>query len=291
MIEIRMKISKSIGTVLVSIIFYLSSASLVVCSSLDVTIDNHSPSNLKNKGSLVQDKLSHQMINSIKLHGILLWASMGFLMPVGILFIRMANKANENGRKVKVFFYLHVVFQILAVVLATIGAIISLRTLENSFDNNHQRLGLALYAAMWLQFLTGVFKPSRGSKRRLKWFLLHWILGTVLSIFGIINIYTGIRAYHRKTSSSRDSSLWTILFTAQLSCLVFFYLFQDKWEHIQRQRVVIDELGHHHQSNNTNGRSNDQIVQVVTRNDHEQKVMVPQPCRKSNALVNLFKLI
>lgn len=37
----------------------------------------------------------------------------------------------------------------------------SLRTLENSFDNNHQKLGLALYAAMWLQFLTGVFKPSR----------------------------------------------------------------------------------------------------------------------------------
>lgn len=46
-------------------------------------------------------------------------------------------------------------------VLATIGAIMSLRTLENSFDNNHQRLGLALYAAMWLQFLTGVFRPSR----------------------------------------------------------------------------------------------------------------------------------
>lgn len=51
--------------------------------------------------------------------------------------------------------------QILAVILATIGAIMSLRTLENSFDNNHQRLGLALYAAMWLQFLTGIFKPSR----------------------------------------------------------------------------------------------------------------------------------
>ncbi|CAH8306400.1 unnamed protein product [Eruca vesicaria subsp. sativa] len=76
------------------------------------TIDNHSPSNLKKKGSLVRDiKLSHQMINSIKLHGILLWVSMGLLMPMGVLFIRMGNKATENGRKVKVFFYLHVIFQ------------------------------------------------------------------------------------------------------------------------------------------------------------------------------------
>ncbi|XP_022562876.2 cytochrome b561 domain-containing protein At4g18260-like [Brassica napus] len=282
-----MKISTSLGTVLVSVIFYLSSASpFVICSSLDVTIDNHSPRHLKNNGSL----LSNQMITSIKLHGILLWASMGFLMPMGILFIRMANKANENGRNVKVFFYLHVIFQILAVVLATIGAIMSLRTLENSFNNNHQRFGLALYVAMWLQFLTGIFRPSRGSKRRLKWFLLHWILGTTVSIIGIINIYTGIRAYHKKTSSSRDSSIWTILFTAQLSCLVLFYLIQDKWEHFQKQRVVIDELDHH-QNTNTSGRSNDQTIQVVTGNDQEQKVMVPQPCRKSNALVNLFKLI
>ncbi|CAN7013481.1 unnamed protein product [Brassica rapa subsp. trilocularis] len=257
-----MKISTSLGTVLVSVIFYLSSASpFVICSSLDVTIDNHSPRHLKNNGSL----LSNQMITSIKLHGILLWASMGFLMPMGILFIRMANKANENGRNVKVFFYLHVIFQqILAVVLATIGAIMSLRTLENSFNNNHQRLGLALYVAMWLQFLTGIFRPSRGSKRRLKWFLLHWILGTIVSIIGIINIYTGIRAYHMKTSSSRDSSIWTILFTAQLSFLVVVYLIQDKWEHFQKQRVVIDELDHH-QNTNTSGRSNDQTIQVIHR--------------------------
>nr|VDD48792.1 unnamed protein product [Brassica oleracea] len=139
-------------------------------------------------------QLSHQMVHSIKLHGILLWVSMGLLMPVGILFIRMGNKANENGRKVKVFFYHHAIFQIVAVVLATIGAIITLLTTTIK--------GLALYATMWLQFLTGIFKPSRGCKRRLKWFLLHWILGTIVSI-------VGIRAYNKKTSSSRDSSLWT----------------------------------------------------------------------------------
>ncbi|KAH0901526.1 LOW QUALITY PROTEIN: hypothetical protein HID58_041029, partial [Brassica napus] len=218
-IDIRMKISKYIVNVLISIFSYISFVlSFVICSSLEVTIDDHPPSNLKKKG--------------IKLHGILLWVSMGLLMPMGILFIRMGNKANENGRKVKVFFYHHAIFQILAVVLATIGAIITLLTTTIK--------GLALYATMWLQFLTGIFKPSRGCKRRLKWFLLHWILGTIVSI-------VGIRAYKKKTSSSRDS---------------------NKREHFQKQRVFLDELDNHH-NNNTNGRSD---IQVVTRSHHEQKV-------------------
>jgi len=53
-----MKISKSLWSVMISILFYLTSAPpFVICSSLEVTIDNHSPSNLKTKGSLEQDKV------------------------------------------------------------------------------------------------------------------------------------------------------------------------------------------------------------------------------------------
>jgi len=46
----------------------------------------------------------------ITLHGFLLWASMGFLMPVGILVIRMSNRV-ECGRKLKVLFYTHAILQ------------------------------------------------------------------------------------------------------------------------------------------------------------------------------------
>lgn len=49
----------------------------------------------------------------------------------------------------------------LSVVLATVGAIMSIRNFENSFNNNHQRLGLALYGALWLQVSIGFFKPPR----------------------------------------------------------------------------------------------------------------------------------
>ncbi|KAJ4703841.1 Cytochrome b561 and DOMON domain-containing protein [Melia azedarach] len=157
-------------------------------------------------------KLSPQLTSNIAVHGLLLWASMGLLMPVGILTIRMSSVREAiSGRETRVFFYLHVFLQLLSVILATIGAVMSIKNFENSFNNNHQRLGLALYAAMWMQASIGFFKPPRGGKRRTTWYFVHWLLGTAISLVGIINIYTGLRAYHNKTS--RSTTLWTILFT------------------------------------------------------------------------------
>lgn len=37
----------------------------------------------------------------------------------------------------------------------------SLKKFENSFDNNHQKLGLALYGAILVQGLIGFFRPHR----------------------------------------------------------------------------------------------------------------------------------
>ncbi|KAK6284079.1 hypothetical protein POUND7_003031 [Theobroma cacao] len=221
-------------------------------------------------------KLSPQMTSYIAIHGLLLWVSMGFLMPAGILFIRMANK-EEGGRRVKVLFYLHAMLQILAVLLATIGAIMSIKNFENSFNNSHQRLGLALYGAIWMQALIGFFRPPRGNKRRSTWYLTHWILGTAVSLVGIINIYTGLNAYHKKTS--RSTGIWTILFTAEVSFVAFFYLFQDKWEYIQKQGLI---LGNAPQPTPPSDQEN------ATEQRDNQKVMLPEPCGKRNALRNLF---
>lgn len=79
----------------------------------------------------------------------------------------------------------------------------------------------------------------RGSKGRSIWYFVHWLLGTAVSLLGIINIYTGLRAYHRKTS--RSTRIWTIIFTAEISVIILFYLIQEKWDYIRRQGVI---LGH-----------------------------------------------
>jgi hypothetical protein len=52
-------------------------------------------------------KLSWQ----IKLHALLLWGSVGFLMPLGILVIRFASSCT-CGKNFRIMFCLHVVLQV-----------------------------------------------------------------------------------------------------------------------------------------------------------------------------------
>ncbi|XP_017255548.1 cytochrome b561 domain-containing protein At4g18260-like [Daucus carota subsp. sativus] len=184
------------------------------------------------------NKLSSEMLIDIEIHGLLLWASMGFLMPLSILAIRMSNR-QESGGKFKFMFYMHATLQILSVLLVTAGAVLSLRKFENTFNNTHQKMGLALYGVIWLQALTGFFRPERGNKGRSIWFLVHWILGTTVSLLGIINVYTGLQAYHKK--SLKSTKLWTTIFTAEVFFIAFLYLFQDKWKYIKRQGVILGD--------------------------------------------------
>lgn len=59
--------------------------------------------------SLLQ--LSPRMISHVTVHGILLWVSVGFLMPIGILIIRISGREQRESTRAKVFFYLHVILQ------------------------------------------------------------------------------------------------------------------------------------------------------------------------------------
>ncbi|XP_031257401.1 cytochrome b561 domain-containing protein At2g30890 [Pistacia vera] len=182
------------------------------------------------------NQLSPKLMFEITVHGFLLWASTGLLMPVGILIIRMSNRI-ECGRRLRIIFYAHAVSQTLAVLLATAGAVLSFRNFNNSFSNHHQKIGVVLYGIVWLQALIGFLRPQRGSKRRSVWFFAHWLLGTVVSLLGILNMYTGLQAFHEKTS--RSIRLWTIMFTTQISLFAFFYLFQDKWAYMQKQGLGV----------------------------------------------------
>ncbi|KAJ7968922.1 Cytochrome b561 domain-containing protein [Quillaja saponaria] len=218
------------------------------------------------------NKVSLQMTSDIKLHGFLLWASMGFLMPAGILTIRMSSREQPGSMRSRVLFYLHVTFQSF---LPQLELPCLVQKFENSFDNNHQRIGLALYGAIVLQALIGFFRPHRGKKERSYWYFMHWILGTIISLVGIINIYTGLRAYQKKTR--RSTTIWTILFTTEVSFIAFFYLFQDRLEYMQKQGVILD--------------SELPIVSSSLQNipqRQNQKQFLPEPCGKPNALGNLF---
>ncbi|KAL0321356.1 UNVERIFIED_CONTAM: Urease accessory protein G [Sesamum radiatum] len=111
--------------------------------------------------SVNKQRESSQKAFDIAVHGILLWASMGFLMPIGILTIRMSSTKECHPSTRKILFYVHAVVQVLSVLLVTAGAVLSIRKFENAFDNSHQRIGLALYIAIYLQVLTGFRRPKR----------------------------------------------------------------------------------------------------------------------------------
>ncbi|PIN20274.1 hypothetical protein CDL12_07037 [Handroanthus impetiginosus] len=212
-----------------------------------------------------------QKVFDIVVHGILLWASMGFLMPLGILIMRMSSCTKDcHPSKHKILFYVHVVLQVLSVLLVTVGAVLSIRKFENLFNNTHQRIGLALYGAIYLQVLIGFRRPKRGTRSRSTWYFLHWILGTTISLVGILNIYTGLNAYHQRTS--RNTRLWTIIFTAQVSFMAIFYLFQEKWDYMQNQGMIISV--------------ND--LENSTAQLDNQKDVLNEPYRKSNALGTYF---
>ncbi|XP_060196074.1 cytochrome b561 domain-containing protein At4g18260-like [Lycium barbarum] len=221
-------------------------------------------------------KVNSQRIFDIEIHGILLWASMGFLMPAGILTIRLSNTEECSRTKLKVLFYVHAILQVLSVLLATAGAVLSIKSFENRFNNNHQGIGLALYIAIYVQFLMGLRRPKRGSKRRSVWYFFHWLLGTTICLAGIVNTYTGLNAYHERTS--KPISLWTIIFTAQISFMGFFYLFQDKWEYIQKQGV----------NPGNNETMTPQVEIVVPQSDGQKMITRTESGRKINALGTYF---
>ncbi|XP_055824166.1 cytochrome b561 domain-containing protein At4g18260-like [Solanum dulcamara] len=177
-------------------------------------------------------KLSFQII----LHGILLWASMGFLMPIAILVIRMSNK-EQNGRRLKIIVYTHASLQILSVLLVVVATIMSVINFENFFDNTHQRLGLALYVAIWLPIIAGIFRPDRGSNNRGVWYAFHWLIGITVTLLGIVNVYIGLQAYNTKTMKS--TSVWNWLFSIEAAVIAFIYLFQEKWQYIKQSGGIL----------------------------------------------------
>ncbi|XP_071721403.1 cytochrome b561 domain-containing protein At4g18260 [Rutidosis leptorrhynchoides] len=242
--------------------------------------DNHLiiPAHKYMKQDYNHPKVSPRVIFEIQLHGILLWASMGFLMPLGVLIIRMFNKEECSPRKLKTVIYVHAILQVLAVLLACVGAILSVMSFENSFNNHHQRIGLALYAAILVQILAGLRRPKRGTRERTFWYVFHWIFGTAISLVGILNTYTGLKAYHKRTSMS--ARLWSILFTVEVTFMAFFYLFQEKWDYMHKQaEISAATAGDHHEP-----------VVVITSDqvDIQKEVLSPQPSRKSNSLGNYF---
>ncbi|RLN27749.1 cytochrome b561 domain-containing protein [Panicum miliaceum] len=234
-------------------------------------------------------ELTPKLSLQLKLHALLLWSSVGFLMPIGVLLIRASSNV-KSAKSVKLLFYCHVgsqvsgmnshpsqplsssqhhqilrcdslPLQIVAVVLATTGAVLSISNFENAFNNTHQRIGLALYGFIWLQPLIGFLRPDRGMRIRSAWYLTHWLLGIGVCVVGVANVYTGLHTYQERTG--RSARLWTVLLTVEVAAMAFVYLFQDRWSYVVRQAEAA--LGDEQSEGSA----------MYAANDHKEVIVVP----------------
>ncbi|CAN6336800.1 unnamed protein product [Urochloa humidicola] len=206
-------------------------------------------------------ELTPKLSLQLKLHAFLLWCSVGFLMPIGVLLIRVSSNV-KSAKTVKLLFYWHVGSQIVAVILATAGAVLSISNFENAFNNTHQRIGLALYGFIWLQPLIGFLRPDRGMRFRRAWYLTHWLLGIGICVVGVANVYIGLHTYQERTG--RSARLWTVLLTVEVAAMAFVYLFQDRWNHVVRQEEAA-QLGDEQSEGST----------MYPANDHKEAIVVP----------------
>ncbi|MQL88264.1 hypothetical protein Taro_020814 [Colocasia esculenta] len=201
----------------------------------ELAMSAREPTKLAGDQQNVHEMSKH--LRQMRIHGFLLWASMGFLMPVAVLAIRMSSHV-QCGKTLRMLFYSHVIVQMVAIFLAIAGAVLAVESFENAFNNAHQRVGLALYALMLLQLLLGFCRTHRRGRGRMIWYFLHWFSGTGLCIMAIVTVYLGLHAYHAKTQEE-STRIWTILFTAEVSVVGFVYLLQDRWDYVMKQGTTI----------------------------------------------------
>lgn len=56
-------------------------------------------------------QLTPKLSLQLKLHAFLLWSSVGFLMPIGVLLIRASSNV-KSARNVRLLFHCHVASQV-----------------------------------------------------------------------------------------------------------------------------------------------------------------------------------
>lgn len=103
-----------------------------------------------------------------------------------------------------------------------------------------------------------------------------------MTLTGIVNIYTGLGSYHRRTKKS--TSLLFVLFTTEVCVLALLYLLQDKWEYMVRSGEGSSSDGR-----TDVGAADELVVQSGNSKSNASLKLVMEPCKKSNALINHFK--
>ena len=126
-------------------------------------------------------------------HGALMFAAFGLLMPAGAMVARFAKTLSTA------WFTVHRGVQVVAVVVAAAGlGLIIYKTNQQGlphFDNTHARVGLAAACMAFVQPVVAWLRPGKGTPGRLTWFDFHFVLGWGATAVGAAAIVLGLKRF------------------------------------------------------------------------------------------------
>jgi len=145
-------------------------------------------------------------------HSACMWVAFAGLMPIGALLARYGKMLPI---KTPLWFYAHITVQTLAVIMMIPGFVLALKVDDDGerFEENHGRIGLALFILGGTQFLGGVLRPHKAAEGefsliRTIWELGHGPLGLAISIMAFINVFYGLEL------DDDSKEIWWTLHTA-----------------------------------------------------------------------------
>lgn len=126
----------------------------------------------------------------IHIHGWLMAASWGFLIPIGVT---LAIFRSVRGMR-PWWFYLHSVIQTLGFLLSLAGIGVGAQlNIDQQLQRRHRAVGITVTVLAGVQWLTAVFwRPDRGVQLRRWWNVWHHSWGRIAFALAIANIYVGL---------------------------------------------------------------------------------------------------
>ncbi|KAG9152499.1 hypothetical protein Leryth_016422 [Lithospermum erythrorhizon] len=159
--------------------------------------DQHAflPANLASKIAINLLKGSATVDSTTKnknIHGILNAVSWGMLFPVGIIVARYLRTFPSAD---PAWFYLHVACQVSAYIIGVAGWGTGLKLGNESkgvTHTYHRNIGIALFCLATVQICALFLRPKKDHHYRLYWNIYHHVMGYLILILSIINVFKGL---------------------------------------------------------------------------------------------------
>eukprot|EP00803_Ostreobium_quekettii_P001912 evm.model.scf_457.4 EVM.evm.TU.scf_457.4 scf_457:58791-66895(-) len=189
-------------------------------------------------GSALLPSASNNVKLYWKVHGWLMVASWGLLIPIGAIIARTMKDKDPA------WFYLHAFVQFSGLCVAIVGFVIAVLRFDPVPDFRHQEVGWVVMIMGASQPLLALRRPRKGGSLRMYWEWVHWTVGRGAILLAAWNIFMGIDRY--VILAGLTSQKYHVMYGVAIGALALVYLaLESRAEHIRRTRYtkcIIDRI-------------------------------------------------